>query len=255
MSNLVLKKQNDIISFDREKLDLIKKTVADGLSDLQFELLIARSKATGLDPLQNQIHGVVRQGKLTIQTGIDGFRLIAHRTGHYAGKDEAIFEIEKDGLPLSCKVTVYKHVNGEKVKYTESARWSEYYPGDKQGFMWKKMPFTMLEKCAEAKALRSAFPSDLSGLYAEEEMHQADSVLTTRVVSDTTKEIQDEHIVTVDKVISAFASLGVTKDEICSSHFIDDIYNLTESMIDNLREIHANIKSGKLKKSDVFVKE
>ena len=62
---------------------------------------------------------------------------------------------------------------GNRGAWSATARWSEYYPGDQQGHMWKKMPNRMLEKCAEALALRKAFPSELSGLYVREELDQA----------------------------------------------------------------------------------
>lgn len=177
MSNLV-QLQKDAVVFDEKKLDLIRKTVANQLTANEFELFISIAKARGLDPILNQIHAVVRgtgdKAKVNFQVGIDGFRLIAARTGEFAGRDETQFEY-KAGThhPEKAKVTVYRFVNGQKCSWTASAKWAEYYPGEKMGFMWDKLPETMLEKCAEAKALRMAFPNDLSGLYVNEEMDQA----------------------------------------------------------------------------------
>lgn len=160
-----------LLNFNDEKRKLIKNTVARGLNDLQFEYFINVASARGLDPTLNQIHAVIRGGKLTIQVAIDGLRLVADRTGCYAGQDEPVFEYESGSKhPDACKVTVYKIVQGSKVSFTGRAKWSEYYPGEKMGHMWKKMPETMLAKCAEAQALRRAFPNDMSGLFVREEM-------------------------------------------------------------------------------------
>lgn len=114
---------------------------------------------------------------MAFQTGIDGFRLVAARTGLHAGTDEAVFE-ERDGNPVKATVTVWKIVAGTRVPFTATARWIEYVQTKKDGsatHMWNKMKFTMLGKCAEALALRKAFPADLSGIYAHEEMAQADN--------------------------------------------------------------------------------
>lgn len=157
------------------KLDLIKRTVANGATNDELDLFLYHARRAGLDPLARQIYFVKRKGRGTIQVGIDGLRLIADRTGIYAGNDDAIFETgEGEKYPQKATVTVYKMVQGQRCAFSATARWSEYYPGDEQGFQWRKMPHVMLAKCAEALALRKAFPMEMSGLFVHEEMEQAD---------------------------------------------------------------------------------
>lgn len=156
-----------------DKLELIKKTVAKGATDLELELFLHACKRTGLDPLMKQIYCIKRGDKMAMQTGIDGYRLIADRTGKYAGSDEPAYVLADDGWPDVASVTVTKMVDGMPCKFSASARWKEYY--QETSPMWKKMPFLMLGKCAEALALRKAFPAELSGVYTHEEMDQADN--------------------------------------------------------------------------------
>lgn len=157
-----------------EQVELIKRTMGKDLSDLELDLFLYQCRRTGLDPLSRQIYAVKRKGKLCIQTGIDGYQLIADRTDKYAGSDDATFDTETEKRPGKATVTVYKLVAGQRVPYTRSARWAEYFPGEgENGSMWRKMPFRMLAKCAEALALRAAFPQELSGIYTDEEMEQA----------------------------------------------------------------------------------
>ncbi|CAN5525929.1 hypothetical protein BH11ARM2_BH11ARM2_01720 [soil metagenome] len=156
------------------KTELIRRTVAAGATSDEMELFLHMAKRAGLDPLARQIHFVKRRGRGVVQVGIDGLRLTADRTGLYAGNDDGEFMGTTDGgYPAKSRVTVYKMVGGQRCPFSATARWDEYYPGDEQGFMWRKMPHTMLAKCAEALALRKAFPADLSGLYIHEEMEQA----------------------------------------------------------------------------------
>lgn len=167
-----LAKRTDLIEWTPEQLDLIKRTVAKDCTADETKLFLYQCSRTGLDPLARQIYAVKRGGKMVIQTAIDGYRLVADRTGYYAGSDDAVFT----GAPqkdLCASVTIWKMVSGQRCPFSASARWGEYYPGDSQGTMWKKMPHTMLAKCAEALALRKAFPADLSGVYTAEEMDQA----------------------------------------------------------------------------------
>lgn len=74
---------------------------------------------------------------------------------------------------MKATVTVYKLMGGMKCPFTASARWEEYCPFPPNDNMWRKMPYNQLAKCAEALALRKAFPAELSALRTDEEMAQA----------------------------------------------------------------------------------
>src|SRR5215469_2809654 len=172
--------------FSREQIDLIKQTVARGATDNELKLFLYAAHRTGLDPLTKQIYFIKRRvwnvekngydlvG--TIQTGIDGYRVVAARNG-LAGIDDVIFDSEDKQHPNKATVSVYRMVGDTRVSFTASARWSEYVQVNNKNVpiaMWKKMPYLMLGKVAEALALRKAFPADLSGVYTSEEMDQAE---------------------------------------------------------------------------------
>jgi phage recombination protein Bet len=155
-----------------------------------------------LSPFTRQIHLIPRfnselnRKQYTIQIAIDGLRSLAERTNKYAGTDDYLFdegltlyEMVKAGRkrPTTATAIVYKILpNGNVHPIRASARWEEYYPGGKKAFMWDKMPFLMLGKCAEALALRKAFPDIASGLYTDEEMQQADVDVRIEVIDDAT---------------------------------------------------------------------
>ena len=171
-------------AFTREQVDLIKQTVARGASDAELSLFLYTAQRTGLDPLTKQIHAIKRwdsaagRETMAIQTGIDGYRLIADRTGQLAGISDVEYDREDKEHPDKATVTVFKLIGGEKCPFTASARWNEYCAFRKDGkpmALWAKMPFLMLGKCAEALALRKAFPANLSGIYTFEEMSQTEN--------------------------------------------------------------------------------
>lgn len=190
MSNLVVDFHSRKLGVSEDEMQVLKDSLFKGFTEPEISFSMAVANKIGLSPLLRQIHFVKRKdhktGRETVvsQTGIDGFRLIAERTGKYAGSDEATFEIV-NGKITKATVTVYKIVGDQRVPFTASVWWEEYAPSGTQAFMWNKMPRTMLGKCAEAQALRKAFPAEMSGLYADEEMHQADHAV------EKAKRIQD----------------------------------------------------------------
>lgn len=179
-----MSKELAVIGWTPEQVELVKKTVALDASDSELALFLTVAKRSGLDPFTRQIHFVKRGGRVTIQTGIDGYRAIAEKTGQLAGIDDAEFDTETEKHPNKASVTVYRLVEKQKVGFTASARWAEYVPASGQDFMWKKMPFLMLGKVAESLALRKAFPNNLSGLYTTEEMAQAQGYDTSPIKDD-----------------------------------------------------------------------
>ncbi len=179
------RKSSNIIEYSPEKIDLIKRTVCKGATDDELQLFLYVANKSGLDVFSRQIHAIKRYDSsaqrevMSFQTGIDGYRLIASRTGLHAGTEPATFVIDDNtGALISATVTVYKIVAGQRVSFSATARYSEYVALKKDktpNIFWLTKPFLMLEKCAESLALRKAFPAELSGIYTNEEMEQADN--------------------------------------------------------------------------------
>ena len=150
------------LKLDRPKIELLKRTIAKGATDDELLMFINVCKGMGLSPFLKHVHLVKRwDSKIganvaIVQVGIDGFRSIAEGTGAYAGNDDPKFEGEtelefdtgkqtgKYTAPNQATVIVRKVVQGSPYEFTATARWAEFYPGDKMGFMWRSKPHVML---------------------------------------------------------------------------------------------------------------
>lgn len=171
--------------FEPTKLQLIKDTIAKGTSTDELNLFLYTCQRTGLDPLARQIYCIkrwdstLRREVATPQTSIDGYRLIADRTGNYAPGKAPTYEENEGGGVFAATAYVMKYVRGTWHEVSATAYWEEYAQSKKDGtytHMWATKPRVMLGKCAEALALRRAFPAELSGLYTESEMPEGELV-------------------------------------------------------------------------------
>jgi phage recombination protein Bet len=178
--------------FTPRQIDIIRRTVATGLSDAEIAFFLEVCKHRRLNPFNREIYAFTgKSGKLTIQVSIDGLRLLAERTGKYRGQLGPMFcgpdgqwreEWLENTPPAAAKVGVLRE--GFDRPIWAVARYESYKQDTP---VWKKMPDLMLAKCSESLALRRAFPDQMAGLYSHEEMEQSGNVVVNSVspISET----------------------------------------------------------------------
>lgn len=214
---------NHVLTFDQHKLDLIKNSYFKGSSNEEFEIFIMVCKHTGLDPIFKQIYPVSRWdqklGKniTTYQTSIDGYRLIADRTGRYAPGRKPTYEYDDKGSLLSATAYIKKQTkDGTWHEIEATAFYKEYVQRKKDGTpngMWVQMPHSQLAKCAEALAIRKCFPAELSKVYTKEEMDQAD------VVDITPQQVKPKVVLLTPEQIEVVEAIFLEAPELANKVF------------------------------------
>lgn len=169
------------LNLSSEQESLIRDMYGNGATETEFQVFLEVCRARRLNPLTRQIYFVQRWDSekqrqvWAAQVSIDGFRAIAERTGKYDGQDEPEYEYDAKGVLVLARVKVYRKDWSRPA--VGVARFGEYCARKKDGsltHMWATKGHVMIAKCAEALGLRKAFPEELSGVYAPEEM-DADS--------------------------------------------------------------------------------
>ena len=167
----------------------LQNSVFPGAKDESILLAVDYCKARKLDILKKPCHIVpmsVTDAKTgnknwrdVIMPGIYEQRITAFRTGQMAGQDEPVFgdTVTFRGIeaPEWCRVTVYRFINNERCAFSHTEYFSEACATTKEGkpnSMWSKRPRGQLAKCAEAGALRKAFPDELGGVITADEVNK-----------------------------------------------------------------------------------
>lgn len=173
----------------------LQNSVFPGAKDESILLAVDYCKARKLDILKKPCHIVPMQVTLSgqrdnngndrkiwrdvIMPGIYEQRITAFRTGQMAGQDEPVFgnTVAFKGIeaPEWCRVTVYRFINGERCAFSHTEYFSEACSTTRDGSlnsMWRKRPRGQLAKCAEAGALRKAFPDELGGVITADEVNE-----------------------------------------------------------------------------------
>lgn len=207
MTALALREDQDY--WDEKQLAVLQQTgIGEQVTKAEMAAFLHLCQRTGLDPFARQIYLIGRWDKragrevFRPQTGIDGYRIVAQRTVERTrqsfGYEDTLW-CGTDGQwtdvwlspdpPAAAKVTVLR----DGKRFPAIARWSEYVPLDRDGNptgLWVKRHAAQLEKCAEALALRKAFPNDMAGVYTSEEMEQADN--PAQPIRGTAERISEE---------------------------------------------------------------
>lgn len=186
-----------IRKFDEETIGLLHRTMMEGASMDDVKVFVQTCERTGLDPFAGQIMPTKRVNNIQVKgqwvkkeiwsalVRIDGLRKIAVDSGEYTGQ-QGPFWCGQDGEwkdvwlkkepPSASRVIVYR--KGFEHGLTGVALFDSYAQKKADGSLnnvWANLGEVMVAKCAEALALRKAFPNEMAGLYTTDEMAQADN--------------------------------------------------------------------------------
>ena len=181
--------RDDQTTFDDLQRRALVHLGVDSAGPADLAVFFHACKRTGLDPFARQIYMIKRDGKQTMQTGIDGLRLVAQRTAERTGETFGYEDTQwcgtdgqwrdvwiDDAPPAAARVVVLR--NGQR--FPGVATYREYVQTYREKQTrevrptktWAEKGALMLAKCAEALALRKAFPQDLSGVYTPDEVRE-----------------------------------------------------------------------------------
>ena len=252
---------------EADALAVLRTSLYPGAQDESIKMAISYCRATGLDPMHKPVHIVPMWDKKSggmrdvIMPGIGLYRTQAARSGDYAGISEPVFGPDViatlDGVnvtyPEWCRVTVKRLLRtGAIAEFSATERWTENYSAQKRdslapNAMWLKRPYGQLAKCAEAQALRKAFP-ELGSQPTSDEMEGKELGDSSPRVQQKKAELEikqytDEQIAqNASKWLDIFSAGKSTADDLVAA--ISSRYSLDDAQIEAIRDIEKQAKGG-----------
>lgn len=264
---------------EAELLNVLRNSLYVGARDDSIKMAVAYCAASGLDIFQKPVHLVpmwdakAKSMRDVVMPGIGLYRTQAARSGSYAGVTEPEFGAditetfpEESGYegkrrpevtityPASCRVIVKRRMpDGQIAEFAATERWKENYAtsgkdSKQPNAMWQRRPYAQLAKCAEAQALRKAFPEFGSQPTADEmegkeiDMGTIDrstgEVTAPKTLPAYTAEQMDAN---VDTWRAAIASGKTTPERIAA--MVSSKYTLTADQIKTINGL-AGIPAG-----------
>ena len=244
------------------QLDLLRRFICPDASDGELMFFVLYCKQHALDPYCKQAYLLKTSKGPQVCLGIDAMRIRAAQSGEYAGQDEPVFEVEEKGGLLTCLITVYRFVQGQRVPFPGKVWWAESRGGTP---IWNQRPRGMLEKCAEAKALRKGFPERCAGFYVPEEMdgeREQPARRQTATATDLNARLKskappapqtiDAEVIPEEppaapespplaRMTAAFAKLGISEADMIEFAGVAALDQMTEAHIANLRKWYADL--------------
>ncbi len=257
---LARKQALDKMGVDLDTYLTLKNSIFPGAKDESIMLALAYCRSANLDILQKPVHIVPTSVKNAntgqfefrdiVMPGIALYRIQASRSGTYAGKSEPDYGPDITEVignvtvtyPQWCKITVKKLVGNNICDFSAREFWKENYASKKDGApntMWCKRAYAQLAKCAEAQALRMAWPELLGGVPTAEEM-EGKSMDSEGAVDPCNETLINDTELTILR--GKIEEAGVEEINICSHLNIEGIEMMTQkSFSDILRMLQTKI--------------
>lgn len=278
--NIEPHKNNSSVSINESELfEVLKNSLYVGAQDDSVKMVLSYCKAAGLDPMMKPVHIVpmycatgqkdhkgydIKAMRDVVMPGIGLYRIQADRTQQYAGADEPQFGDDiteelggvKVTYPKWCRITVKRKLpDGTIAEFTAKEFWKENYATkgrDSQApnAMWLKRPYGQIQKCAEAQALRKAFPEVGSQPTADEmEGKEIDITPQSEVPKVSEKKLNTLSDEGFEKRYEMWKKNLIDNNETVENllSFIQTKYELTEEQIDQINSLkefeNANAQS------------